>query len=97
MLLASKLLTIRFAAPTVREQWPSNSPWNASEHELEGASLVFEGPVGPRRPLPPPFPRTETAPRLLEALFAHYDHLDGDLKAELPLKRIWPVAAQEEE
>ncbi len=34
---------------------------------------------------------------LLEALFAHYDHLDDDLKAELPLKRIWSVAVQEEE
>ncbi|MCX8037779.1 MAG: restriction endonuclease [Candidatus Sumerlaeia bacterium] len=34
---------------------------------------------------------------LLEALFAHYDQLDEDLKAELPLKRIWTVAAQEDE
>jgi restriction system protein len=33
---------------------------------------------------------------LLEALFAHYDRLDGDLKAELPLKRIWTVAVQDE-
>jgi restriction system protein len=34
---------------------------------------------------------------LLEQLFAHYDKLDEDLKAELPLKRIWSVAAQEED
>lgn len=34
---------------------------------------------------------------LLEALFTHYDKLDDDLKAELPLKRIWTVAAQDEE
>ncbi len=34
---------------------------------------------------------------LLEALFAHYDQLDEDLKAELPLKRIWTVAKQEAE
>lgn len=34
---------------------------------------------------------------LLEQLFAHYDRLDDDLKAELPLKRIWTVAAQEDE
>jgi restriction system protein len=34
---------------------------------------------------------------LLEALFAHYDRLDEDLKAELPLKRIWAVAGQEDE
>jgi restriction system protein len=34
---------------------------------------------------------------LLQQLFAHYDHLDEDLKAELPLKRIWTIAAQEED
>ncbi|HTQ40727.1 MAG TPA: restriction endonuclease [Pirellulales bacterium] len=34
---------------------------------------------------------------LLEALFAHYDQLDDDLKAELPLKRIWTVAVQEDD
>lgn len=33
---------------------------------------------------------------LLEQLFEHYDKLDEDLKAELPLKRVWMVAAQEE-
>ena len=38
-----------------------------------------------------------TQKELLDALFAHYDHLDDDLKAELPLKRIWTVAAQDEE
>jgi hypothetical protein len=32
-----------------------------------------------------------------EQLFAHYNHLDEDLKAELPLKRIWTVASQEDE
>ena len=41
--------------------------------------------------------RLWTQKELLEALFAHYDHLDDELKAELPLKRIWTVAAQEEE
>jgi restriction system protein len=40
--------------------------------------------------------RLWTRKDLLEALFAHYDKLDEDLKAELPLKRIWTVAAQEE-
>ena len=34
---------------------------------------------------------------LLEALFAIYDQLDEDLKAELPLKRIWTVAAKDDE
>ena len=41
--------------------------------------------------------RLWTQAELLEALFANYDRLDEDLKAELPLKRIWTVAAQEEE
>ena len=41
--------------------------------------------------------RLWTPDDLLEALFANYDRLDEDLKAELPLKRIWTVAAQEEE
>lgn len=33
---------------------------------------------------------------LLDELLGHYDKLDEDLRAELPLKRIWTVAAQEE-
>ena len=33
----------------------------------------------------------------LEALFADYDRLDDDIKAELPLKRIWTVATLEDE
>jgi restriction system protein len=41
--------------------------------------------------------RLWTQKELLEQLFAHYDHLDEDLKAELPLKRVWMVAAQEGE
>jgi restriction system protein len=41
--------------------------------------------------------RLWTQKDLLEALFASYDRLDEDIKAELPLKRIWTVAAQEEE
>ena len=41
--------------------------------------------------------RLWTQKELLEQLFAHYDHLDDDLKAELPLKRIWTVAAQDGE
>lgn len=41
--------------------------------------------------------RLWTQKELLEALFAHYDNLDESLKAELPLKRIWTVASQEEE
>lgn len=40
--------------------------------------------------------RLWTAKEVLEQLFACYERLDADLKAELPLKRIWTVAAQEE-
>lgn len=32
---------------------------------------------------------------LLEALFASYDQLDEELRAELPLKRIWTVTTQD--
>ncbi len=41
--------------------------------------------------------RLWTQKELLEQLFAHYDRLDDDLKAELPLKRIWTVAARGED
>ncbi len=41
--------------------------------------------------------RLWTQEEILENLFAHYDALDEDLKAELPLKRIWTVATQEVE
>jgi len=40
--------------------------------------------------------RLWTQKELLEALFANYDRLDADIKAELPLKQVWMVAAQEE-
>jgi len=41
--------------------------------------------------------RLWTQRELLEALFAHYDQLGDDLKAELPLKRFWTVALPDEE
>ncbi len=34
---------------------------------------------------------------LLEALFANYEKLDEELRVELPLKRIWTVAAQNDD
>ncbi len=34
---------------------------------------------------------------LLEQLFEQYERLDEDLKAELPLKRVWMLASQDEE
>jgi len=56
----------------------------------------FKGTV--QKELAPSFfkVRLWTQKELLEQLFANYDKLDEDLKAELPLKRIWTVAAQEE-
>ncbi len=41
--------------------------------------------------------RLWTQKELLQALFTNYDQLDEDIKAELPLKRIWSLAAQEDE
>ncbi len=41
--------------------------------------------------------RLWTQTELLEALFDQYERLDEDIKAELPLKRIWTMAAQEDE
>ena len=40
--------------------------------------------------------RLWTQKDVMAQLFAHYDQLDEDIKAELPLKRICMVAAQEE-
>lgn len=40
--------------------------------------------------------RLWTQKEILEQLFEQYDRLDEDLKAELPLKRVWMVASQEE-
>ncbi|MFV1980575.1 MAG: restriction endonuclease [Rhodothermia bacterium] len=52
-----------------------------------------------RKELAPSFFRVRlwSQKELLEALFAHYDELDDDLKAELPLKRFWMVAAQNDD
>ena len=41
--------------------------------------------------------RLWTQKELLEQVFAHYEQLDEDLRAELPLKRVWMVAVPEEE
>ncbi|PTR16995.1 hypothetical protein C8R31_101150 [Nitrosospira sp. Nsp2] len=38
-----------------------------------------------------------TQKEVLEQLFVHYVNLDEDLRAELPLKQIWTVAAQKDE
>ena len=36
--------------------------------------------------------RLWTQKDVLDSLFAHYDQLDEDIRAELPLKRVWTVA-----
>ena len=41
--------------------------------------------------------RLWTQKELLESLFAVYEKLDPDIKAELPLKQIWTVALHEED
>lgn len=41
--------------------------------------------------------RLWTQKELLEQLFLQYEKLDEDMRAELPLKRVWTVAAQDEE
>lgn len=66
----------------------------------EGLFVSWSGfKTNVQKELAPSFFRVRlwTQKELLEALFAHYDHLDDDLKAELPLKRIWTVAAQDDE
>jgi restriction system protein len=40
--------------------------------------------------------RLWTQKELLEQLFNHYEQLDEDVRAELPLKRIWTVTAKDE-
>lgn len=52
-----------------------------------------------QRDMAPSFFRVRlwTQKELLEALFETYGDLDEDLRAELPLKRIWTVAAQDDE
>jgi len=65
----------------------------------EGLFVSWSGfKTNVQKELAPSFFRVRlwTQKELLEQLFAHYEHLDEDLKAELPLKRIWTVAAQEE-
>ena len=34
---------------------------------------------------------------LIDEILQHYDKLDEDLRAELPLKRVWTVASEEDE
>jgi len=57
----------------------------------------FKGTV--QKELAPSFFRVRLWSRneLLAQLFSSYDRLDEDIRAELPLKRIWTVAVQGDE
>ncbi len=82
--------------PTVDKLLGAVSKFGAEE----GLFVSWSGfKTNVQKELAPSFFRVRlwTQKELLEALFDQYDHLDDDLKAELPLKRIWTVAAQEAE
>lgn len=82
--------------PTVDKLLGAVSKFGAQE----GLFVAWGGfKTNVQKELAPSFFRVRlwTQKELLEALFANYDHLDDDLKAELPLKRIWTVATQDDE
>ena len=82
--------------PTVDKLLGAVSKFGASE----GLFVSWSGfKTNVQKELAPSFFRVRlwTRKELLEQLFAHYDQLGEDLRAELPLKRIWTVAAQGEE
>lgn len=65
----------------------------------EGLFVSWSGfKTNVQKELAPSFFRVRlwTQKELLEQLFLHYESLDEDVKAELPLKRFWRVAAPEE-
>lgn len=66
----------------------------------EGLFVSWSGfKLNVQKDLAPSFFRVRlwTQKELLEQLFEHYDALDEDIKAELPLKRIWTVAVQSDD
>ena len=75
--------------------------WSDPEEKVRAefyAELIYRYGYSPDRIAASYFRvRLWTQKELLEQLFAHYEHLDADLRAELPLKRIWTVAAQDED
>ncbi len=81
--------------PTVDKLLGAMSKFNAP-HGLFAAWGGFRGNV--QKELVNSFFKVRPWPQkeLLDSLFVHYDQLAPDLKAELPLKRIRTVAAQEE-
>ena len=82
--------------PTVDKLLGAVSKFGADE----GLFVSWSGfRINVQRELAPSFFRVRlwTQKELLEQLFALYDQLDEDIKAELPLKRIWTVTAMEED
>jgi len=76
--------------PTVDKLLGAVSKFGAQE----GLFVSWSGfKTNVQKELAPSFFRVRlwTQKELLEQLFIHYDKLDEDLKAELPLKRIWTV------
>ena len=65
---ASPPLMTRFATSMARARSCPGAPWTSSDGwgGLGGASIVREGPIEPRRPIPAPVPRATPAPRLSE-------------------------------
>jgi restriction system protein len=66
----------------------------------EGLFVAWGGfKTNVRRELAPTFFRVRlwTQKELFEALFDNYEKLDAEIKAELPLKRIWILAVQDED
>lgn len=82
--------------PTVDKLLGAVSKFGASE----GLFVSWSGfKTNVQKELAPSFfkVRLWTRKELLEQLFAHYDELGEELRAELPLKRIWTVATSQEE
>jgi restriction system protein len=82
--------------PTVDKLLGAVSKFGASEGLFVSWS-GFKNNV--QKELAPSFFRVRlwTRKELLEQIFAHYSELDEELRAELPLKRIWTVATSQEE
>ena len=66
--LASPPLMARFATSMARARSCPDAPWTSSDGwgGLGGASIVREGPIEPRRPIPAPVPRATQPLRLSE-------------------------------
>ena len=82
--------------PTVDRLLGAVTKFNAQEGLFVSWS-GFKGTV--QKELAPSFFRVRLWSRneLLAQLFTSYDRLDEDIRAELPLKRIWTIAAQGDE